>query len=27
VHAPDQYQRSQPRQYRHLFEVEGSAES
>ena len=27
VQAPDQYQRSQPRQYRHLFDVEGSAES
>ena len=27
VKAPDQYLRSQPRQYRHLFDVEGSAES
>ena len=26
VKAPDQYLRSQPRQYRHLFDVEGSAE-
>jgi 2,4-dienoyl-CoA reductase-like NADH-dependent reductase (Old Yellow Enzyme family) len=26
VRAPDQYLRSQPRQYRHLFDVEGSAE-
>jgi 2,4-dienoyl-CoA reductase-like NADH-dependent reductase (Old Yellow Enzyme family) len=27
VHAPDQYLRSQPRQYRALFELEGSAEN
>ncbi|WP_308814738.1 NADH:flavin oxidoreductase/NADH oxidase [Sphingomonas sp. GV3] len=27
VKAPDQYLRSQPRQYRHLFDIEGSAES
>ena len=27
VKAPDQYLRSQPRQYRHLFDVHGSAES
>lgn len=27
VRAPDQYLRSQPRQYRHLFDVPGSAES
>ena len=27
VKAPDQYLRSQPRQYRSLFDVEGSAES
>lgn len=27
VHAPDQYLRSQPRQYRHLFEMPGSAEN
>ena len=27
VRAPDQYLRSQPRQYRHLFDMEGSAES
>ncbi len=27
VRAPDQYLRSQPRQYRHLFEVAGSAEN
>ncbi|RDE04879.1 NADH:flavin oxidoreductase/NADH oxidase [Sphingomonas aracearum] len=27
VKAPDQYLRSQPRQYRHLFDVKGSAES
>jgi 2,4-dienoyl-CoA reductase-like NADH-dependent reductase (Old Yellow Enzyme family) len=27
VHAPDQYLRSQPRQYRALFELKGSAES
>ena len=27
VHAPDQYLRSQPRQYRHLFDLAGSAES
>lgn len=26
VKAPDQYLRSQPRQYRHLFDVDGSAE-
>jgi 2,4-dienoyl-CoA reductase-like NADH-dependent reductase (Old Yellow Enzyme family) len=27
VHAPDQYLRSQPRQYRALFDLEGSAET
>ena len=27
VKAPDQYLRSQPRQYKHLFDVEGSAEN
>jgi 2,4-dienoyl-CoA reductase-like NADH-dependent reductase (Old Yellow Enzyme family) len=27
VHAPDQYLRSQPRQYRHLFELPGSSEN